>query len=119
MAGDVKAGEINIRALSPMQIVQRAIFCQIAREIGASQIMMTEAKNHVFVIEYLDDPENPTYEVDYEFILFKAGQKQMEDLLACFKPKQSEEEKAKEESLIITEDKPQIDLGDKPPLFIV
>lgn len=113
--GDVEKAEINLRTLSPMQIVQRGIFCQIAREIGANQIMMTDAKNHVFVIEYNGDTEEPEYEVDYEFILFKATQYQMERLLACFQPKQKDKEDATESS-IITEDKPEI--VDKPKLFI-
>lgn len=118
MTGDVKGGEVNLRTLNPMQIVQRAVFCQIAREIGANQIMMTEAKNHCFVIAYNDDAEIPEYEVDYEFILFKAGQKQMEDLLACFRPKKAEGAEATEESSIIQDDKPVINLSDRPPLFI-
>ena len=78
---------INLRNQTPMQNINRILFCQSLKEIGVEKIEALNRKHEVFLLP-CEDEENGTYNViDWEFVLFEATHYQMADLLSHFERK--------------------------------
>ena len=84
------SNETNLRKQTPMQNMERIMFCQAIKEIGVEKIEALNRKHEPFLLP-CEDEENGIYNViDWEFILFEATSHQMNTLLSNFTAKPKE-----------------------------
>ena len=70
-----RAQRVNWRELSPGAMAERSVFNYLIREAGVQVVLLTKLKNH-FLRPMADDNGEEFWEIDWEYILFKATEHQ-------------------------------------------
>jgi hypothetical protein len=107
---------INLRTLQPMQVINRMLCMQALREIGKDNIHKLEERRYENFLMFYDDD---TFDIDWEYVLFKAPEFLLSALIDNFQAKPIEEKardtvkevlEKKYPHMIIEEDKPAVKL---------